>query len=71
LLGVTLLILWEIFEISLGYINSADPQLAQTLKTIIPELYFIREGTINIISDLVLGSFGLYIPYIINISKKT
>ena len=62
-LGFVLLLLWEYFELILRYLDRYLPRIADVFKTILPDDFFTSESSINIVSDLVLGSLGLYLVY--------
>ena len=65
LTGVLILILWEIFEITLRYIKRKDKQTYKWLLKFLPGHIFLREGGVNIISDIIFGTCGLLIIYLI------
>ncbi len=59
--GITILILWEYFEVFLRYLNTRHLHLGAVLGTFLPHGFFEIESTTNIMSDLILGSLGLYV----------
>lgn len=62
-IGVTVLVLWEYFELFLRYAERYDAQLARWLATFLPPNFFEIESRTNIISDLCMGALGLTIIY--------
>ena len=62
-LGFVLLLTWEYFELILRYLDRYLPRIADVLKTILPSDFFTTESSVNIVSDLMLGSLGLYLVY--------
>lgn len=62
-IGSLILILWEVLEIYLRYLYMKGSAFISFLESFMPESFFLGESYINIISDLVLGSFGLLIVF--------
>ncbi len=65
--GSILLIIWELFEISLRFLKKYYPLFLQKMS-FIPSNWTLKESYLNIVSDLIVGFIGLFIVYII--SKK-
>jgi len=61
--GFVLLLIWELFELSLRYMEKLELKLAEYLAIFLPRSFFEIESLINIASDLILGSIGLYLIY--------
>ena len=61
--GFTALLAWEYFELSLRFMEKFNLSLDSYLKIIIPQSFFEPESMINISSDLILGSLGLYLIF--------
>lgn len=62
-LGFVLLLLWEYFEILLRFSDRYELRLVNYLSILVPDNFFELESIINIISDLTLGSIGLFCAY--------
>ena len=62
-ISLLLLILWEYFELSLRYMDRHRLRIAEYLDIILPKSFFEIESILNIASDLILGSIGLYLAY--------
>jgi hypothetical protein len=61
--GFAILLAWEYFEVFLRFIDIHQPYLANILSTVLLRGFFEIENTTNIVSDLILGGFGLYVAY--------
>ena len=64
LIGIGVLILWEVFEGLLRYIKKHHPK--SVLIKILPDSLFGNESLLNIFSDIIIGSIGLIIIFIIS-----
>jgi hypothetical protein len=63
-LGIIWLIIWEIFEGSLRFLRIYYPLLLEKLS-FIPSGWASDESFVNIIGDMLTGSLGLLIIYLI------
>ena len=61
--GISLLVLWEYFELFLRYADKYEWTAKNFFASFLPESFFAIESITNIISDLVVGSFGLFLVY--------
>lgn len=57
--GVGLLVLWELVEITLRYLDVHAHAVVAPLKQAVAGFAFAPETTLNIIGDLIIGSIGL------------
>jgi hypothetical protein len=62
-IGFSSLVVWEYFEVILRYLDTRHVPLGEMLDTILPHGFFEIESSLNIISDLLLGGFGLFLAY--------
>ena len=65
LIGLTLTVLWEIFEICLRTIKHKFKKLYNFLNRFLPEYLFVTESKINVISDIIIGVAGFVVIYYI------
>ncbi len=65
LTGLLVIILWEIFEITLRYIKKYYRKTSKFLLKFLPGHVFLREGEINIFSDVIFGICGLLLVYLL------
>ena len=63
--GVSLLVLWEVFEVCLRYIKKYNNKLYKWLLKFLPGYIFSRESVVNITGDIIIGAAGLVIIYLI------
>ena len=61
IIGIMLLACWELFEMLLRYIKNNFKKIYKLLLKFLPGYIFLREGTINVLSDIAIGVFGLLI----------
>lgn len=59
--GFLLLVLWELFEMWLRYIDVHATEVANALRTFIPHSWFSIESWANSTGDLIIGGVGLFI----------
>jgi hypothetical protein len=64
-IGFIILVLWELFEISLRLIKVYYPRLLKKIIIIIPKSCAANEDFLNIISDVVLGFIGILIVFVL------
>ena len=58
-IGIGLLVIWELIEFVLRWLDIHDPQAVSALKQSVAGFAFGRETPINSFGDLVIGSVGL------------
>lgn len=59
--GLTVLILWELTEITLRYLDGHAHQAIRPLKDAVGGFAFAPETHLNTLGDLVIGSIGLWL----------
>ena len=64
LLGLSILVLWELFEFTLRTLDIHDPQLVAGLKSSMASFAFGRETLANSSGDIIIGSVGLLIGWL-------
>ncbi|MBI2984994.1 MAG: hypothetical protein HYY50_05230 [Candidatus Kerfeldbacteria bacterium] len=61
MIGVSLLVLWELAEITLRYLDVQAHEFVAPLKQAVGGFAFAPETPANVFGDLVIGFFGLMI----------
>lgn len=65
LTGLIILLVWEVFEISLRYIKGGYRKLYKFLIRFLSKHIFSQESKVNIVGDIVIGMAGLLLVYLI------
>jgi dolichol kinase len=65
LIGFITVLLWELFEILLRIIKSQSGKTYKFLIKFLPEYLFLKESKMNIFGDLVFGTLGTLLMYLI------
>lgn len=71
LIGVGLLILWELFEGWLRWLDLYHHGSVATIKNSLGGAFFDRESWGNIVGDIVVGTFGIIAARTLRQRKKT
>lgn len=61
--GFVCLLVWEYFEVVLRYFDQNEMPIGDAIALFLPKGFFEIESTMNIVSDLIVGSVGLYLAY--------
>ena len=61
--GISILVLWEYFEVFLRYADRYNWSARRFFESFLPDSLSAIESLTNIMSDLIIGGFGLFLIY--------